>query len=311
LELQDRGFQPEATIADFGSGLRAGQELALPDLPCRGDVFHAPQELTTALGTVENRAYQAMATCQDLQRKQARYEWRQGRLDPKLTTQLRQARLGEVQAIALAEEVAVLVRWLREDVLAVAGPPAAERRLLYDFVVGELRLRAAVGPQALAVACRLLENHPEEILAFALPLDEALASLAEAFQVPSTWVRELLSVQSLDARNPRRWQRDAVLHQQLHGRYHPLSVAVAELARQTVRASSVIENLNSRLRNYFFLRRHLGGDYLTLLQFFLNQRRFLRSAHPERVGKSPAELLTGQPHLHWLEMLGYTRFTRN
>jgi hypothetical protein len=29
-----------------------------------------------------------------------------------------------------------------------------------------------------------------------------------------------------------------------------------------VRASSVIENLNSRLRNYFFLRRHLGADYL-------------------------------------------------
>ena len=29
LELQDRGFQPEATIADFGSGLRAGQKLAL------------------------------------------------------------------------------------------------------------------------------------------------------------------------------------------------------------------------------------------------------------------------------------------
>jgi hypothetical protein len=192
LELQDRGFEPEATIADFGSGLRAGQELALPDLLCRGDVFHALQELTATLGAVENRAYQAMDTCQDLQRKQDRSEWRQGRLDPKLTTQLRQARLGEAQAIALAEEVAVLVRWLCEDVLAVAGPPAAERRLLYDFVVGELRQRAAVGPQALAVACRLLANHPEELLAFALPLDEALASLAADFQVPSTWVRELL-----------------------------------------------------------------------------------------------------------------------
>ena len=79
----------------------------------------------------------------------------------------------------------------------------------------------------------------------------------------------------------------------------------------TVRASSVIENLNSRLRGYFFLRRHLGPDYLALLQFFLNHRRFLRSEHAERVGKSPAELLTGQSHPHWLEMLGYTRFTRN
>jgi hypothetical protein len=88
-------------------------------------------------------------------------------------------------------------------------------------------------------------------------------------------------------------------------------VAVAELAEQTVRASSVIENLNSRLRSYFFLRRHLGPDYLALLQFFLNHRRFLRSERPERVGKSPAELLTGKAHPHWLEMLGYRRFSRN
>ena len=77
-----------------------------------------------------------------------------------------------------------------------------------------------------------------------------------------------------------------------------------------MRASSVIENLNSRLRNYFFLRRQLNTEYLTLLQFFLNHRRFLRSEHPERVDKSPAELLTGQPHPHWLELLGYQRFAR-
>jgi hypothetical protein len=50
---------------------------------------------------------------------------------------------------------------------------------------------------------------------------------------------------------------------------------------------------------------------LELLQFFLNHRRFLRSEHPERAGKSPAELLTGQPHPHWLEMLGYNRSCRN
>ncbi|MGF1523878.1 MAG: hypothetical protein ACFBSF_16290, partial [Leptolyngbyaceae cyanobacterium] len=55
------------------------------------------------------------------------------------------------------------------------------------------------------------------------------------------------------------------------------------------------ENLNSRLRNYFFLRRRLGDAYLGWLQFFLNHRCFMRSQVPERVGKSPKELLTGQP----------------
>ena len=40
---------------------------------------------------------------------------------------------------------------------------------------------------------------------------------------------------------------------------------VQELSDRVVRASSLVENLNSRLRSYFFLRRQLGKDYLTLL----------------------------------------------
>ncbi len=64
----------------------------------------------------------------------------------------------------------------------------------------------------------------------------------------------------------------------------------------TPRSSSLVENLNSRLRNYFALRRHLGTPYLDLLCFFLNHRRFVRSRRAERQGKSPRELMTGQDH---------------
>jgi hypothetical protein len=78
-----------------------------------------------------------------------------------------------------------------------------------------------------------------------------------------------------------------------------------------VRASRVAENRNSRLRGYFLLRRELGAGYLSLLQFFLNHRRFQGSEPAERVGKSPAELRTGQSHPHWLERLGYQRFQCN
>jgi hypothetical protein len=121
----------------------------------------------------------------------------------------------------------------------------------------------------------------------------------------------VLDIEVLDADDPCRWPREHALRSELGSRFFPLSTFVQELARQTVRASSLVENLNSRLRNYFFLRRQLGPDYLALLQFFLNHHRFLRSERPERVGKSPAELLSGKAHPHWLEMLGYQRFSRN
>ena len=140
LELVDRGFAPEATIADFASGLRAGHEEALPGVPCRGDVFHALYEVGPLAGYLENRAYEAIASRTKLERKQATAERRQGRKDQTLVQKLRFARLAEAEAIALADEVALLARWLRDDILSVAGPEYAIRQGLLDFVVAELRL---------------------------------------------------------------------------------------------------------------------------------------------------------------------------
>jgi hypothetical protein len=304
LELQDRGFAPQALIGDAGSGLAAGQELALPDVPRRGDVFHVLHEVGPLVTSLESRAYQALEACVKLEHKQAQSERRQGRRDGSVGQKLRYARPAAAAAVALADDVATLVGWLRRDILALAGPPHADRAALYDFVVAELRARAPGCPHRLGPVVTYLVNQRDAVLAFAAPLDADLGAVAEDFQVPVGVARAVLQVQELAARDRRRWPAEAALRGQLGGRFYGLSEAVAAVARATVRASSVVENLNSRLRNYFFLRRHLGPDYLHLLQFFLNHRRFLRSEHGERVDKSPAELLTGQGHAHWLELLG-------
>jgi hypothetical protein len=304
LELQGQGFAPRAIIGDSGSGLVAGHEQALPDVPRRSDVFHVVQEVTSLVTGLENRAYQALTACVKWERQQAESERRQGRRASRVSQKLRHARPAAAAAIALADDVATLIGWLRQDVLALAGPCHAERAALYDFIVAELRARAPQCPPRLNPVCTYLVNQRDAVLAFAAQLDADLDALAADFQVPPAIVRALLHVQALDVRDGRRWPREAALRQQLRGRFYELSEAVATVARSTVRASSVVENLNSRLRNYFFLRRHLGPDYLHLLQFFLNHRRFLRSEHPERVDQSPAELLTGTAHAHWLELLG-------
>src|SRR6202023_983534 len=171
---------------------------------------------------------------------------------------------------------------------ALAGPCHPERCALYDFVVAELRARAPQCPHRLEPVCTYLVNQRDAVLAFAQQLDADLGAVAADFQVPVAVVRTVLAVQELNLRDSRRWPQEAALRQQLRGRFFELSAAVAVVARSTVRASSVVENLNSRLRNYFFLRRQLGPDYLALLQFFLNHRRFLRSERPQRVGKSAA-----------------------
>jgi hypothetical protein len=311
LELQARGLAPQAIIGDGGSGLAAGQALALPDVPRRGDVFHVLHEVTPLVTFLENRAYQALTACAKLERRQAQGQRRHGRRDGSVSQRLRYARPAAAAAATLADDVATLIAWLRHDILTLAGPCHAERLALYDFVVAELRARAPQCPHRLGPVCTYLANQRDAVLAFAAQLDADLGAVAADFQVPPAVARAVLQVQALDVGDSRRWHQEAALRRHLHGRFYELSEAVATVARGTVRASSVVENLNSRLRNYFFLRRHLGPDYLHLLGFFLNHRRFLRSEHPERVDRSPAELLTGQPHAHWLELLGLPDPLRN
>jgi hypothetical protein len=311
LELVDRGFAPEATIADFGTGLRAGHELALPGLACRGDVFHALYALGPLVRYLENRAYETIAIRTKLQRQQAAAERRRGRKALGLVQKLRYARQAEAKAITLADDVALLARWLRDDILSVAGPESALRGALYDFVVAELRARESACPHRIRPVRQLLENQRTELLAFAVDLDRDLAALAQRWQIDPATARAVLELQTLPACDRRRWPREAALRATLRGRYYGVCADVEELSARVVRASSLVENLNSRLRNYFFLRRQLGADYLVLLQYFLNHRRYLRSEHAHHVGKSPTELLTGEPHPHWLELLGYTRFVRS
>ena len=44
LDANAQGFDPDHTIADPRHGLRAGQNTALADTPCHGDVFHIQKQ---------------------------------------------------------------------------------------------------------------------------------------------------------------------------------------------------------------------------------------------------------------------------
>ena len=184
LECKDRGLAPKATIADFGTGIRAGHERAKLDVPCRGDIFHAEQEITAVVTFLENRAYDTITAQDKLEHKKN-----------KLQQQCRRDQLGQVQslshkvsvaaneqakAITLADDVAVLARWLRADVFAVSGLPYADRVALYDFIVAELRTRVPSCPHRLSPVCTLLQNHRDQLLDFAWQLDQDLTEIGRA-----------------------------------------------------------------------------------------------------------------------------------
>jgi hypothetical protein len=135
-------------------------------------------------------------------------------------------------------------------------------------------------------------------------LDEKLATIAQTHEIGEDRVREACVLHRLPSTATAYWQDWNRLRAKVGGKFHTLFDAVSQTMAQTPRSSSLVENINSRLRTYFTLRRHLGNSYLDLLRFFLNHRRFMRSRCAERNGKSPREVMTGEAHPHWLTLLG-------
>ena len=73
---------------------------------------------------------------------------------------------------------------------------------------------------------------------------------------------------------------------------------------RTPRASSLVENLNSRIRPALDKKKVITDDYLNLLRLYLNTRRYKRSRKEERRGKSPYEIVTGDAAVNFFTLLG-------
>jgi len=302
LDAEGQGLRPDYTIADAGQGLRAGQKAAWGDTPCHGDVFHIQRQCEGLAITLSRLAQGATSRRQTLQAKTGRAGQRVA--DDELATQLALAWQAETQAHGLGSDIRTLTRWLRHDVLALAGPALATRQLLFDFVVEELARREPGDARRIRPVRVALQNQRDTLLAFAGVLDAKLADIAQTYAVAEPLVREACVLHRLPSTSPAYWQEWNQLRATTGGKFRVLFDAVSHAMADTPRSSSLVENLNSRLRPYFTLRRHLGGSYLDVLRFFLNHRRLMRSRRAERNDKSPRELMTGQGHPHWLTLLG-------
>ncbi len=302
LDASQQGLAPNYTIADAAQGLRAGQKAAWGDTPCHGDVFHIQHQCEGLANTLGNLARGARSRREKLEVKIGRARPR-GR-STNLTAPLKLARQMETRAHQLARDLRTLTQWLSHDILALAGPVLATRQALFDFVVEELGAREHQDARRIRPVRVALQNQRDDLLAFAGVLDEKLATIAQAADVSGYLVRTACVLHRTPTTSPAYWQGWNGLQSQLGSRFHAVIAAVARAMEHTPRSSSLVENINSRLRPHFTLRRHLGAPYLDLLRFFFNHRRFMRSRRAERKDRSPCELMTGQEHPHWLTLLG-------
>lgn len=311
LDLREKqGLNLEYTIADGGPSARKGQKEAWPDVPCHGDVFHALHPFKKLLEYLNNRASQAIEDEYALRHKikSPRGKWKNQDQIISLIQKLSEAEKVSAHEITLVDDMTTLFRWLQKDVLGLIGPDYEERKELLSFIVKELAGREHLYRHRIEPVRRYLENHQDNLLGFVPIMERRLSNLAKELKVSVQDIQDVYRLKSLSSSSNKKWEQYEALRCRLGAKYHLLEKTLENLLNSIVRASSLVENLNSRLRNCFTLRKQLGNSYLEILRFFLNHRRFNTSEREERVGKSPTEILTGVNHRHWLELLGFQLF---
>jgi hypothetical protein len=308
LDLQKQNFNPERVIADDGSGFRAGHNIVFPKTPCDGDNFHMTKALTDLRRFFRNKLKTAISDHISMNSKLEKAIAR-GHSE-KYLQKYEISKQEEDKMRYLSETIDTLVSWMEHDIFNMAGTAPTIRYELFDFIVDEfkkLEERYSHRIRAIRIA---LKNQKDLLLSFTKVLNEKFILIAKKCFISLETVWKMCELQRCKQGGDNYAIRSLRLQFQLDEKYDDVEDAVIAAMESTERTSSMIENLNSRLRPYFFLRKEIGHGYLDLLQFYLNHTPFMRSENEKRVGKSPAELLTHKPHDHWLVLLGFKQFKR-
>ncbi|MEO0804659.1 MAG: transposase, partial [Cyanobacteria bacterium J06642_2] len=182
LEVIDQGFDPDHTIADGGSALRAGQKAVMPETPCHGDVFHIQHQFEQVANGLARQAQGATTRRLKLEQQIAKAKLT-NRVTRKKTSQLVHAKRRERALVTLTQDIKTLLQWLSHDVLELAGPSLAVRQELFDFIVAELKQRESKQHPTIRKLRKALHNQRDQLLAFAGVLDQKLVEIAEHFEL--------------------------------------------------------------------------------------------------------------------------------
>ena len=104
---------------------------------------------------------------------------------------LTKARKHEAILQKLASDIKILLFWLRNDILSLAGAEWSSRIELMNFIIEELELREDQAHKGIKTLKTALSNQKDDLLAFAEILDQKLGEIALKFQISLSQVREV------------------------------------------------------------------------------------------------------------------------
>lgn len=303
LDMQVQGYKPETTILDGAKGLTKGHEEALPATNLQYDHFHIIRDIKDCERFLKNQVASAVTAALKHYKKA---DNQKDEIQRNINMAIFSAALVELNQLEdVCNKFKLLSQWMQHDVLRLAGHSPEDRAMLYDFIVSEMDKLAVIHPHRINEILTSLNNQRDALLDVANILNKKFSELAAKYNQSIETIWSVCYIARYDFDSIKYNDKSSALEAVVGPKYDELEDEVLFILETTHRCSSMVENLNSRLRPYLDERKVITQKILSLIQFYLNHKPFMRSKHENFIDKTPAEIMTGKPHKPWLEMLGF------
>jgi hypothetical protein len=299
LEKAKQGLQLQGSVNDGGTGLNKGVKEAFPDVIIQADVFHAEKDISFAVLALERKAYKDINLEYIAARKLLVAKHTKDKLLERYSEIVEKSRI----SIDIYDNTKILYTWLIE-VFAIGGDGYEVKKNLLHFIADELE-KIPSSNAYLKKGVGFLSKKTNTLLQFVKKAEELMCNFSKEENVDIDVLQKMWE----QCKYPNYSSKYNVLEGQiglvLGSHYTEIHEKWNQMLKQIVRASSMVECINSLIRPYLFLKRVVTGKFLDLLQFYFNTRKYKRSRVSERREKSPIELLTGASYENPLDILGY------
>ena len=294
---ENQGLNIEESITDGGLGMKKGIKETYENISEQYDIFHMLMKFTKAENIYENKVYGLINAEYKCEKKFLKAK-------PKVTQEEYEKACAKSSiAIEKYDILKILIMWIHE-LLNFGTYSYEDRAELINFILEELS-HIQINSSYLDEAIKTLSSNKESLLYFVKKAEKLFLELSIEEGISLDTLNLFWQQYGISSSKNKYWILDSKLKSSLGNNYCRIKAKAAEILKTIVRCSSIVENINSQIRPYLFLKRVLKGKFLDLLQFYLNTRKYLNSRVKERKGKSPLELLTGKDYGNWLEILGY------
>ena len=297
-DCKERGLALKTTINDGGTGLNAGIPKAFPGIIIQSDTFHALHGIGKEINKAERKAEGSIKAEAELEKRS------QGaRAQQKTKEKLDKIKPETQSLINTYDTLFILFSWLQQ-LLGFSGYSITDTVYLITFVIEEMQKFSAIFPGINKEAEKIRNSLPS-LLTFISRLEAAFQTCAELHGIPVEVFRAMYQQLAYNENSLKYWEIEYSLWDKLGDNYDAVRSLFSQQLNAVKKASSLVENLNGRIRKYMDVKREVPTGFFVLMKVYFNMRRYRRSRCPERVGKSPLELLTGKPHDDFLVALGF------